>query len=68
MFVIMQCWNNLPPEKLEKSIPEKVGLTLRHAGVSITVTSLTDFAAFVIGGTTVSLFVVNLIFVRYSKI
>ncbi len=54
MFVIMQCWNNLPESKKGSSIPEKVGLALKHAGVSITVTSVTDFAAFVIGGTTVS--------------
>ncbi|ODN02586.1 Patched domain-containing protein 3, partial [Orchesella cincta] len=53
MFVIMQCWNNLRPEDMKKSIPEKLGLTLQHAGVSITITSLTDFFAFAIGGTTV---------------
>ena len=31
----------------------RVALTLKHAGVSITVTSLTDTAAFLIGSTTV---------------
>ncbi|CAL8090383.1 unnamed protein product [Orchesella dallaii] len=53
MFVIMQCWNNLRADDLKKSLPEKLGLTLQHAGVSITITSLTDFFAFAIGGTTV---------------
>lgn len=33
----------------------KIGRALRHAGVAITVTSLTDFAAFAIGASTVSL-------------
>ena len=33
---------------------DRVGLALSHAGVAITVTSLTDFAAFAIGGSTVS--------------
>lgn len=46
MFVIIQNWNNLSPVDAKKSIPEKLGLTLQHAGVSITVTSLTDFFAF----------------------
>lgn len=46
MFVIMQCWNNLEPEDMKRTLPEKLGLSLKHAGVSITVTSLTDFFAF----------------------
>lgn len=33
-----------------------MGCALRHAGVAITVTSLTDFAAFTVGATTVSVF------------
>lgn len=33
-------------------IPERLGRSLSHAGASITVTSLTDFLAFCIGGTT----------------
>ena len=39
----------------KKKLHERIGLTLRHAGCAITVTSLTDFLAFAIGGTTVSL-------------
>ena len=40
MFVIMQCWNNLKrdPSTLGLSIPDKMGLALKHAGVSVTVT------------------------------
>ena len=48
MFVIMQCWENVGRDATNKELPasEKVGLSLRHAGVSITVTSLTDIFAF----------------------
>lgn len=35
-------------------LQERVGLALRHAGVAITITSLSDFAAFAIGASTVS--------------
>jgi len=61
MFVIVQCWNNLTSVEKKKTLAERMGLTLKHAGVSITVTSVTDFAAFVIGGTTVSVFTVLLL-------
>ncbi|CAG7727935.1 unnamed protein product [Allacma fusca] len=53
MFVIMQCWNNLSPSESKRPLPERMGLTLKHAGVSITVTSVTDFVAFAIGASTV---------------
>ena len=50
MFVIMQCWENVSRNPQSKDLPtsEKIGLSLRHAGVSITVTSLTDIFAFVL--------------------
>ncbi len=55
MFVIMQCWHNLKEEEvLGKELHEKVGMTMRHAGVAITVTSLTDVFAFGIGAVTVN--------------
>ncbi|XP_066996697.1 patched domain-containing protein 3 isoform X3 [Anabrus simplex] len=53
MFVIMACWNNLTPAERQMSIPEKMGRTLQHAGTSITITSLTDVIAFMVGATTV---------------
>ena len=36
------------------SLEHKFGLVLKRSGVAITVTSLTDFLAFAVGGTTVS--------------
>lgn len=52
MLVIMSCWDELPPERLP--LPERVGKMLKHAGVSITITSFTDVIAFIIGASTVS--------------
>eukprot|EP00095_Tigriopus_kingsejongensis_P001088 maker-scaffold193_size270907-snap-gene-0.15 protein:Tk01088 transcript:maker-scaffold193_size270907-snap-gene-0.15-mRNA-1 annotation:"hypothetical protein DAPPUDRAFT_306990" len=53
MFVIVQCFNTLTEE--EKSLPliDKFGATMQHAGVAITITSITDVIAFGIGGSTV---------------
>ena len=32
MFVVVQAWNNLPPDLIEKrGVPEAIGLTLKHA-------------------------------------
>ncbi|XP_077981544.1 patched domain-containing protein 3-like [Glandiceps talaboti] len=53
MFVIVQAWNNLSQQKRKYELHERVGEALRHAGVSITVTSITDFVAFGIGATTI---------------
>ena len=54
MFVIMQCFDNLSPKERDLSnIPTAISLTMRRAGVAITVTSLTDFMVFAIGSTTV---------------
>ena len=54
MFVVMQCWENVAREPRAKELPtaERIGLTLKHAGVSITVTSLTDIFAFGVGAIT----------------
>ena len=49
MFVIMSAWEDT--EDID-DIKKKAGRTLRHAGVAITVTSLTDVTAFFIGATT----------------
>ena len=50
MFVIVDSWYNIDEnEKKKNSLQKNMGLALRHAGVAITVTSLTDFCAFSIG-------------------
>ena len=56
MFVIMECWYNLnsDPAMAALPIPERMGRTMKHAGVSVTVTSITDVFAFGIGACTVS--------------
>ena len=53
MFVTMQCFNNLNREEEKQPMKERFGLTMRRAGAAITITSLTDFLAFAVGGTTV---------------
>ena len=57
MFVIVQCLNNQkqhgPPHVLP-GVPDLVGGAVKHAGVSITVTSVTDVLAFSVGAVTVS--------------
>ncbi|CAG0884074.1 unnamed protein product, partial [Cyprideis torosa] len=55
MYVIVEAWENLSPEEKSRelnSLPRSIGFSLKHAGVGITVTSLTDFAAFAVGATT----------------
>ncbi|XP_069132616.1 patched domain-containing protein 3-like [Argopecten irradians] len=46
MFILM---SGLAEAPLDRSIPERVGETMRISGVSITITSLTDILAFGIG-------------------
>ncbi|XP_069693275.1 patched domain-containing protein 3-like isoform X2 [Periplaneta americana] len=53
MFVIMACWRNLNLGKDQVSLPEKIGRTMQQAGASITVTTLTDVAAFLVGSLTI---------------
>ena len=52
MFVIVQSFDNLRREEHGISLIERFGLTMKHAGVAILVTSVTDLLAFGIGGTT----------------
>jgi len=52
MFVIVQCLNNKKETDPLLPIPSLIGATLQHAGVSITVTSLTDVLAFGVGAVT----------------
>lgn len=53
MFVMNACWENLPQTANQKSLPVKVGLMLKHAGVSIVITSFTDIVALLIGAITI---------------
>ena len=41
------------PLNADLSLPEKMGVTLKHAGVSITITTITDVFAFGIGAVSV---------------
>ena len=56
----MQCLDNLNKEDRNGDVAERMGKVLRQAGVSITVTSLTDIVAFAVGTTTVSVLMHNL--------
>lgn len=53
MFVMNACWKNLSDTESKKSLPLKVGLMLKHAGVSIVITSFTDIVALLIGAITI---------------
>ncbi|XP_023320290.1 Niemann-Pick C1 protein [Eurytemora carolleeae] len=53
MFVTTQCFSNLPKDGKERSLHERMGCAMKNAGCAITITSITDFIAFIIGGTTV---------------
>lgn len=53
IFVISSCMRKISAEHRNLSLPEKIGKTLSKAGTSITITSLTDIIAFLVGGTTV---------------
>jgi len=55
MFVIVQCYNNVVKEGLHVGLDhhEVIGLTMKHAGVAITVTSVTNILVFAIGASTV---------------
>lgn len=55
MFVIMSCYDNLSSaEKIPGKHAANIGLAMKHAGVAITVTSLTDVLVFGVGATTVT--------------
>ncbi|TRY77454.1 hypothetical protein TCAL_08010 [Tigriopus californicus] len=53
MFVIVQSFDNLKDGELALALAQRFGLCMSHAGVAITITSVTDLLAFGIGGTTV---------------
>lgn len=53
MFVVAASWDYVTYQQKKIPLPERIGFMLQHAGVSITVTSLTDFMAFLVGSFTV---------------
>ena len=58
MFVIVQCLSNIEendPTFNERPIEILIGETMAHAGVAITITSITDLCVFGVGAITVSL-------------
>lgn len=54
MFVVVGSYQSLSHHELSLPLTQRMGKLLRHAGVSILVTSVTDILAFGIGATTVS--------------
>lgn len=54
MFVVVGSYQSLSHHELSLPLAQRMGKLLRHAGVSILVTSVTDIMAFGIGATTVS--------------
>ncbi|KAL8610616.1 hypothetical protein ACOMHN_006335 [Nucella lapillus] len=63
MFLMMSSWSESLPSKAEEQTVQRVpwilGRTMASAGIGITITSLTDFLAFVIGTTSVFRSVIN---------
>ncbi|XP_076048649.1 patched domain-containing protein 3-like [Oratosquilla oratoria] len=53
MFVTVQSLTNLKGEERRHCLERRIALAVKHAGVAVTVTSLTDFVAFFIGSTTI---------------
>ncbi|CAB4033412.1 patched domain-containing 3-like, partial [Paramuricea clavata] len=54
LFIIVQSWSNISsPVHRSRPIEERIGLALKHSGTSITVTTVTDVLAFLVGGTTI---------------
>lgn len=66
IFVLMACWRQVESMNeftdRQRSIPERMALMLKHAGSSITVTSVTDVVAFLVGAFTVNSYFFILIF------
>lgn len=53
MFVMNACWKIVLDSGTRQSVPMKVGHMLKHAGVSIVITSFTDIVALLIGAITI---------------
>ncbi|CAG9837321.1 unnamed protein product [Diabrotica balteata] len=66
MFIIIACWEELTAEEKKLPMERKIALTLKHAGVSITITSVTDVIAFIIGSSTIAVIVISIICAGFS--
>ena len=53
MFVLVQSYENLTKEELKLSLEERFGKALSYAGMAVSVTSVTNIVAFMLGATTV---------------
>ncbi len=53
MFVIVQSFETLSEEEKKEDRHTRFGYTMKHGGVAITITTVTDLMAFAIGSTTV---------------
>ncbi|XP_071114245.1 patched domain-containing protein 3-like [Haliotis cracherodii] len=58
MFLLMSSWAETYPHQ-DKSVSERMGMTFATAGIGITITSLTDLLAFIIGTSSVFISVRN---------
>ena len=70
MFVITQCWSNMMSDIANTNLPlpDKMGVALKHAGVSITITTATDVLAFGIGAFSVSIlfyFILSTLYINF---
>ena len=54
MFIIVQALDNLKSGPTKPPVDRRIALAMKHAGVSITVTSITNMSVFLIGSTSVS--------------
>ncbi|XP_026471686.1 protein patched homolog 2-like [Ctenocephalides felis] len=53
MFVLLACWEKVSFKTNGLSLPHKVSIMLREAGMAVTVTTFTDMAAFIVSSITV---------------
>merc|ERR1719167_847967 len=53
MFVLVQSYENLSEDEKKEDISKRFGKTLAYAGMAVSVTSVTNIVAFMLGATTV---------------
>jgi hypothetical protein len=55
MFVLIAALRQIQVTRCDISLVEKIGLAMKNAGTSITITSLTDIIVFMVGASTVNI-------------